>query len=344
MTQIWTKRLLAPYGKKVICGEFELIKHIQEILGPPGPNILTAIGDDTAVVLPPKENLVATVDMQVEGTHFDLSYINPEELGHKALAVNLSDMAATGACPLYALVSLGIRTDLEKEFFSSFYQGLKTLGDKFSTQVIGGNIAKCPNHLVIDITVLGEVCGKGLVRGGAKPGDLVAISGPVGLSSAGRQMLVKYPDARKTYPELVKAHLKPEPRIFEALTLSKTGMITSMIDISDGLSSELGHLSQKSGVQIRVDSEKIPLPPSLVSAAKAVDADSWEWVLHGGEDYELLFTFKAEGSDAIAKALDSHGRKLLVIGSVTGAGSGVEIEKDGKIYPLKPMGWDHLNK
>lgn len=321
-------------------GEFELIAELVRKLPPPGQDLITPIGDDAAVIARPRHNVVATVDMFVEGVHFDLKLQRPEEVGHKALAINLSDLAAMGSKPRYALVSLGIPEDLKRGFFTTLYRGMAQLARRHDVQVIGGNLSRC-SSLVIDIAALGEVSGRGTTRSGARSGDLVGLTGPTGLAAAGRNCLERLGrKARSGHSRLVQHFVKPSPRILEGLALRQ--VVTSMIDISDGLSSELNHLSEMSGVSIEVDQALIPLNESLLIAAKKLHGKPWDWVLNGGEDYELLFTFAHEREPQVKQALMRSGCTLRVIGKVSGRGRGVNIKTARKSVSLKPGGWNHF--
>ncbi len=319
--------------------EFELIKLIQGALGKPSKRVVLGIGDDAAVVVPPRGKLVATVDTLVEGVHFDLAYTNPHELGHKALAVNLSDIAAMGATPLYALVSVGLKQSTTEHFVEETYRGIRQLAKRFSVDIIGGNTVQSPNSTVIDITVIGEAPKSYFSRTGAKVGDLIAVTGHLGSSAAGLNCLKRLGRHNlDVFKPLVQAHLMPEPKVKEAQALLATGAVTSMIDISDGFARDLHHLTEGSKVGALVDETQLPVGEVTKRAAEVVGGNYRNWALFGGEDYELLFTFSAKKLSAVKKAL---GKKFFLVGAVQA--KKVEIKNgDGEITPLEPRGWNHF--
>ncbi len=305
-----------------ISGEFSLIEKIGKIIGSASSGVLVGIGDDTAVLAPPAGGgkLLATVDMMVEGVHFNLDWMEPEALGHKALAINLSDIAAMGGAPLYALVSLALPARLSDELIERFYRGMKALAVRFGVGVVGGNLTRTEGPFVVDVTVLGAATENICLRSGTKAGDLVAVTGELGVSAAGLDLLRKRGKAAAG-EAAVRRHLMPEPRVEEGKALARSGVVTSMIDVSDGLASELHHLAKSSGVGVLIDETKIP--------------GNLEWAVGGGEDYELLFTI-ARGKVAPSVA---H----TIIGEVTAAAEGVRWKRaDGKIETLAARGWDHF--
>lgn len=301
--------------------ETGLIQLIRSQLPASARPIRKGIGDDAAVFAPSAgAEIVVTTDMLVEGVHFDLAYFEAEEIGHKALAVNLSDIAAMGAEPLYALTSLALPDSTPDDFVAALYRGLGELARRHRVDVIGGNLSRSPGPLVIDVTLLGESRSGFLSRDGARPGDLVAVTGVLGKASAGLAALRTHGRKALTlYPELAAAQLCPVPRLEEGRKL--LGRATAGMDISDGLASDLHHLARESGVGIRLEEASLPLAPGV----------TLENALNGGEDYELLVTVPAPAPD------------LHCIGVVTGNAGVVEMRHpDGRITPLPPRGWDHF--
>ena len=292
--------------------EFELIAKIQSILGPTG----APIGDDCAILdVPPGEKLLATVDMLVEGIHFRLEDADPLTLGRRALAINLSDIAAMGGTPRWCLCSLGLPTTSAfwERFYEGFYEGLAEMARRHGVIVAGGNIARLPERMAIDITVLGSAKHP-ITRNGARPGDHLYVTGPLGRSAAGLRCLLS---GNQTHPALVAAHRDPQPRIAEGKAL--VGVATSMLDISDGLAQDLGHLCKGAALT----SADIPIDAETRQAAAELGLDALDLALHGGEDYELLYTAPA-------------GAPGIRIGTVTASG----LTLDG--HPLDPRGWDHF--
>lgn len=309
-------------------GEFDLIDRLKRALGNTIEGPLVGIGDDAAILARPAKNLATTVDMQVEGIHFDRKWISPEDLGRRALAVNLSDLAAMGATPRYALVSLGVSDASTPDYLEAVYRGLAQYARLCKVAIAGGNISRTPERLIIDITVFGEVEGEGLRRKGARPGDLLMATGWFGRAAAGLQCLKRLGTeaATKQFPALVGAFLRPEARIQEGLALSKGA--TSGMDVSDGLAAELHHLAKASGVGFRLGGQWLEADTALAEGARFLGTSARELALFGGEDYELLFTCPPDRKWPFAR----------VLGEVTEASAGVCWEKD----PIPAKGWDHL--
>lgn len=323
--------------------EFSLIEKIKEKLKSKNDRVLVGIGDDSAVLVPPKGNLITTTDCLVESVHFDLSFIQPEELGHRALAVNLSDIAAMGGSPLYALVSLGIRPGIGEEFLLKMYDGIKNISAMFKTAIVGGNITSSPDKFFIDVTLIGEG-EKYWTRAGANAGDFICVTGKLGGASSGLKLLQKNnKETRIKFPQLASPYLMPIPRVLEAQALLKMGGVTSAIDISDGLSSELHHLSRASGLEMEIEENKIPYASGLEEACHQINANALELSINGGEDYELLITLKPSSFEQSANAVRSLGTKLTKIGTVGNRGSGVWLLKeDKKRETLPAKGWKHF--
>lgn len=315
----------------MIEGEFQLIRKINRFLGKPPKDVLIGIGDDAAVVRSPGQKLVLTVDSQIEGTHFIRKYSKPEDIGHKALAVNLSDMAAMGGTPRYALVSLGLTSKLTDAFVLSVYRGLNKLARQHGVAIIGGNIARTSGPFFLDVTLVGTVKRKAVLRSGARKSDLIAVTGDLGAAAAGLACLKR----GKRNP-VTQRHTRPEPKVAIGKRLGESGLITSMIDISDGLASELHHLSEHSKVGFRILADQIPIHRNTQLAGKQAGKDPLKWALYGGEDYELLFTFAPKYATDIRKV----GVPYTVIGTVTG--TRVEIVQGEKSRPLPKRGWDHF--
>jgi thiamine-monophosphate kinase len=324
--------------------EFEIIKVIKKTLGKPSKNVLLGIGDDAAVLAPARGKMVVTVDSMVEGVHFDLHYTTAAELGHKALAVSLSDCAAMGARPMYALVSLGLKQELGQHFITSLYEGMKRLAKQHKVDIVGGNIVQSPTALIVDVTVIGETKKKALTRGGARPGDIIAVTGDLGGSAAGLNCLRRLGrDKLGTRPEIVARHLRPTPRIKEADALVGLGAATSAIDISDGLSSDIHHLAEQSRVGMGVEQAQLPISKTTIAAAELIQSSANVWALYGGEDYELLLTITPKKFKAAQAALRRLKTPLTAIGEVLPAEEGVKLKTlNGEWADLQPRGWNHF--
>jgi len=316
------------------------------------------IGDDAALVsVKEGHELILTTDMSIEGVHF-LNGVHPAEaVGHRALARSLSDVAAMGGVPRYVLVSLAISKEAGRKWISRFYRGMQALARRFEVRLVGGDTAVVPARTVIDVLVAGEVPrGKALRRSGARAGDLIFLSGRLGLSALGLRLLrnkqpasVKVAQAISPAPqagqaqarvpvplarEAIRAHLYPEPQCALGRFLSRRGLASAMIDVSDGLSTDLSRLCAASGVGARVWATKIP-GPSLPWTA-----DSLQLALHGGEDYRLLFTVPRREASHLPSQFEGH--LLYHLGEIESSRGVKLIAAGGKVRTLAPGGWDHF--
>ena len=336
-------------------GEFGLIRLLAVGVSQADPNLLVGIGDDAAVWSSWPQATVATTDILFQGVHFDLQSITWYELGWKALAVNISDVAAMGAVPRYALVNLGLPRDAEVEAVQELYRGMEGVGALFETKVVGGDTVQSPGVMVA-ITVYGHAIdvhqskGKGraraqaliLKRSAARPGDLVAVTGDLGASAAGLQMLrTGKPLDPKIEAVLRLAHLKPRPRVKEGQALVRAG-VKAAIDISDGTIGDLVKVCEASGVGARVWVDKLPVRSEVKHSFSDL---SDEFALHGGEDYELLFTAPASViNEARSLVKTETGVEITVIGEVTRENAGVVtvIDRTGTERSTKAGGYDHF--
>jgi len=326
-------------------GEFELINLIRSITASyesprrtPWREVLLGIGDDAAAWQSNNRIQLATTDTLVQDVHFDLSVISWEELGWKALAVNLSDIAAMGGVPKYALISLAVPGQSEVEDISKFINSIMHTAREFRVAIVGGNVAAARN-VVITVTIIGSSKGKTILeRSTASSGQQIAVTGYVGLSAAGLQMLkgkgIGDPDPRNV---LRRAHVRPMPRVKEGQILLRQGVRTA-IDISDGLVADLDHICESSKVNAKINMEQIPIHP-LVTAHFP---DYQELALCGGEDYELLFTADKATVGRVKQALDSP---VTVIGDITDEKLPrrvTVVDSKGNIIPYRKAGWEHF--
>jgi thiamine-monophosphate kinase len=302
-------------------GEFGLIAELAVALpeaARAGPELGIGIGDDAAVWTPsPGEAVVVTTDSLVEGIHFRLDWTDWFSLGHKALAVNLSDLAAMGAVPRIATVSLGLRGDEPVEDLRNLYRGLGALAARTGTRIAGGDIVRSPHRRALHVTALGEARGgRVLRRDGARSGDVVAVSGTLGASAAGMALLAGEGDRRAaTADVLVAAHLRPEPRLAVGRSLVEVGASAAM-DLSDGLYGDLPKILAASRVSARIDLGRLP----VAAAVRALFPERWlDLATRGGEDYELLFTVPSTRWDEVDKATRDVGSTVTAIGEVVPA-------------------------
>jgi thiamine-monophosphate kinase len=322
-----------------MASEFEFLEELRRKFSRPDKRIVTGIGDDGAVIRPSaRQELVVSSDMLVEDIDFKLDWTTPQQLGYKALAVSLSDIAAMGAKPVWSTISLGIPEALwQADFLKEFYQGWQDLAAKHNVALVGGDISKTPDKLVIDSVVGGTVRrGRAVTRAGAKPGDLVYVSGELGGAAAGLRLLQSGGKRTPAAGKLIARHLRPEPRCQIGATLGELKIASAMIDISDGLSSDLAHLCRESGVGARIFQEKLPVDRNL----KTLDLDDeLELVLNGGEDFELLFTIPRR----LRKDLRNKLAKLPVaeIGEII-EGDKIELVGPAGVSELKPGGFRHF--
>lgn len=327
-------------------GEFGLIGLLSEIVsrGVADPRILLGPGDDAAAWRVGDATLLATTDTMVQGVHFTTES-TWREVGWKALATNLSDIAAMGGVPQYALVALSLPDDTEVDDVVQLCHGMKEVADRFQVAIIGGNISSAP-VAVVTLTVIGQAQPEGvLTRSGAVPGDLIAVTGYLGSSAAGFKMLTDHLRfAPQTTAFLRKAHLQPWPRIAEGQLLVKQG-VRAAIDISDGLVADLGHLCKASQTGAVVKADAVPIHPEVTAA---FPQECLDFALAGGEDYELLFTASEEvvGRVKASMARSKHGADcpITVIGEITPKGGVSVVDKEGRPLAAGEKGWDHFKK
>lgn len=323
-------------------GEFGLIDKIQAILGLSGRSnrLHLGIGDDAAIFETPKGYFsIATVDTMIEGVHFDLRYTDFQSLGWKALAINLSDIAAMAGRPKWALVNLILPDKLSVENIQDLYRGLKKAGRRFNTTIIGGNIAKSASELSVTITVLGEARkNRWLKRSSAKPGDVIAVTGYLGSSHAGLQVL-KNNKNNRFFSHVINRHLRPVPRFdFIELCLKRRIPLNACIDLSDGLSSDLRHLCEASRVGAVINCDRLPIHRETRKVSDQYTKNVYDYALDGGEDYELLVTMSMKNFE---KAKYFFKKQLTMIGEIT-SGKKIILRSGNKELPLTAGGYTHF--
>jgi thiamine-monophosphate kinase len=328
-------------------GEFGLIKHLTQNIELKN-NTIKGVGDDAAVLNPTtgKVTLVST-DLLLEGVHFDLSYFPLKHLGYKAVSVNASDIYAMNGTPKQITVSVGISSKFSVEAIAEIYEGINLACEKYKIDLVGGDTTASKQGLIISVSVIGEANENEVVyRNGAQEFDLICVSGDLGGAYAGFQLLERekrvFIDNPQMQPDLaghdyiLERQLKPEARkdiieFFKAMEIQPT----SMIDVSDGLASELFHISEQSKVGVTIYEDKIPIDATTYNMARELDLDPTLTALSGGEDYELLFTIKQSDYSKLENHPD-----FTVIGHVTKAEEGLQmISKGGQKHALKAQGW-----
>ncbi|MCM1451565.1 MAG: thiamine-phosphate kinase [Clostridium sp.] len=332
-------------------GEFGLIDRLTKGIEPRNASTILGVGDDCAVLSYPDTEVLVSTDLLLEGVHFDLTYVPLKHLGYKAVAVNLSDICAMGGTPRQITVSLGVSARFAVEHLDELYSGMRLCCERYGVDLVGGDTTASRQGLVISITAIGDVeKGKAIKRSGAKETDLICVSGNLGAAYMGLQLLEREkvasagqkdftPDfGGKEY--LVERQLKPEPRRDVIESLRKAGIQpTSMMDVSDGLSSELLHICKESNVGCRVYEDKIPIDYQTAVMAEELNMNLVTAALNGGEDYELLFTVPLTDHD---KVLDIDDVK--VIGYITKPELGaVLVTRDDQEMSLRAQGWNSLS-
>lgn len=316
--------------------EFEFIKNIKKKYS------LELVGDDCAV-LPkdPSNDLLISADMLVEDIDFRLDWTTPEQIGQKALAVSLSDIAAMGGSPEWSLLSIGIPEALwSAKFPDRFYDGWHQLANRHGVKLVGGDISRTPNKLVIDSTVGGSVpIGQAVLRSGAKLGDSIYVTGPLGGAAAGLRLLNEGvrldPTSGDPKTNLVAKQLAPNARVELGQKIRESGAVSAMIDLSDGVSSDLSHICRASEVGAVISANDLPFEAEVMEIAGSVDA-MIDLALNGGEDFELLFTAPQE----IISLLNFD--DVFRIGEITESVGVIELDRNGKREILPPGGYRHF--
>lgn len=332
-------------------GEFRLIERLTSTILLQNKSTIKGVGDDAAILeVPAGKQVVLTTDMLVEGVHFDLMYTPLKHLGYKSVAVNLSDVCAMNAVPAQITVSIAVSNRFSLEALEELYAGILLACNNYNVDLVGGDTTSSKSGLIISISAVGYADPHKIVtRSAAREHDLLVVSGDLGGAYMGLQILEREKEVFKaaptTQPDLtgydyiLERQLKPEPRVDIVDLLEKLEVQpTSMIDISDGLASEIKHLSEQSGVGFDLYEEKIPVSPRTIDAAKEFNLDYTMCALNGGEDYELLFTIKHSDYDKI-----KGNPNLTVIGHATGQGDPCHlIAKGGERIELRAQGWDGI--
>lgn len=329
-------------------GEFPLIDRVARIVAVERPDVVVGIGDDVAVLAVDGDELIlATVDSQVEEVHFLRHLITPRQLGRRALAINLSDIAAMGGRAQHALVSVALPSHTDVAWVEELYRGLREEGDRFQTAIVGGNMARSPERAFIDVCVLGRVHRDHLLlRSGARPGDRVLVTGSLGGAAAGLTVALE-PELPLTASQrrfLLARYLTPTPRLSEAAVIARSGAATAMIDVSDGLSSDVGHICERSQVGVRLSADRLPISPAARRVAELTDGPAWRLSLGASDDYELCLTASPGEAEAVIAAVQEEtGTPVTAIGHVVPPQEGRWLTlEDGKEKPLEAMGWQHF--
>jgi thiamine-monophosphate kinase len=332
-------------------GEFGLIDRLSESFAQlKNPESLYGIGDDAAVIDAGDRALLVSTDMLLEGVHFDLSYVPLAHLGYKSVAVNVSDIAAMNGTPTQITVNIGLSNRFSLEAIEELYRGIRHACDDFKVDLVGGDTTSSRSGLVLSITAIGYAAKEKVVyRKGCKLNDIICVTGDLGAAYMGlqvmereKQVFMSNPDMQpdlSNYDYLVKRQLKPSARMDIIHELGELGIKpTTMIDVSDGLASELFHIAKQNQLGLNIHEDKLPIDKTTYDTAVEFNIDPYTAVLNGGEDYELLFTIEPKDYEKLKNHPDIH-----FIGYINEQSNGVNmITKSGNVIPLKAQGWTHF--
>lgn len=314
-------------------GEFGFIDFIK--VNFPDPEGTFGIGDDCAVMPAGEGELLYSTDLMMEGVHFLRNESSPEDVGWKAAAVNLSDIAAMGGTPVATFLSIALPEDAQGEWAERFIQGYVQISRQHDVPLLGGDTTSSLRDIVVNVGVLGRCrSGKRLMRSGAKVGETIYVTGPLGASAGGLQAILKGIDRNEDVKILIERHKRPVPRVEEGRILMECGKVGAMMDISDGIASDLRHIMKASGIGAVIDLEKIPCSPQLLSLCAQQGWDRYELATSGGEDFELLFT----GPEDLENELNIN---VYPIGK-TVHGNELTWTVSGKAVDLDYMGYNHF--
>jgi thiamine-monophosphate kinase len=330
--------------------ERELIKIIQGFCRTDNSRVIKSIGDDCAVIAGMDEKVwLITMDTLVESIHFNLAWHPPEKLGRKCVSVNVSDIAAMGGRPMFVLLSLGLPAAFDCNWFTCFSKSLVDACDEYGCILIGGDTVKTTDSMMITLTVIGEApAGNVVYRGNANIGDIIWIDAPLGLAAAGLE-LCKMGRQAASDPELhrlIEAHLNPDACLELGTVLGESGLVNAMMDISDGIATDLAHLCSESAAGAILEAHKLPIHSSLQKACDIINRDPLELILSGGEDYHLLFTASPLDTQQLVALVRSHGFALYPVGVIEQEKGVRLLRKDetGKQWTtdISYQGFDHF--
>lgn len=323
--------------------ELTLVKKIQELVRRHHPRTVVGLGDDGFVYQSFAEKTVIAQDMMIEDVHFTRRSFSPADLGYKSLAVNLSDLAAMGARPHFAQVSLALPADIDDNWVMQFYAGLLSLADPFRVEVVGGDLTRSPGPIVVDVSVVGEAT-QTFSRHGARPGDELAVTNPLGLSHTGRLALEK---ELYIYAAATQQHLRPKPRldVSEALHRHKIGpqQLHAVMDCSDGLINDLLNMTQGLKLGVLLDEKEFPIDSDTAAMALSLHQNPVDWFLWGGEDYELLLAIPPSKKEEMKSIFEAEDLDLFWIGKFNDSGQIDLKTRSGECNTIDEFkGWSHF--
>ena len=328
--------------------ESEIILRLKK-LAPAADDLLVGIGDDAACIRSSeRKDILACCDLMVEGVHFQMDWMPPRLLGRKALAINLSDIAAMGGVPKYTMLSVAFPPDCSSEFIDGLFQGMLEIASEHGVSLVGGDTSSSRDSLFIDVSLIGECArGNAVTRGGAKPGDVVYVSGSLGAAGLGLRLLENGIRLETVGDDIAKRtalmkHLAPEPKVKLGQMIGQKKLATAMIDISDGLSTDLSHILDDSRCGGIVRSAAIPIAECVLAASSQLnESDQMALALSSGEEYELCFTADPNSSTEIEEVSQSLGIALTPIGEIV-EGRELRLERAGSLERIVQSGYEHL--
>jgi len=334
-------------------GEFGLISWIRGKMPLRDPNIAAGIGDDAAVMKPPKRSIcLVTTDILIEDIHFRLDYTDPLRLGKKALSINLSDIAAMGGTPQYFLLSMGLPPHLPFRWVEEFFDGIQQVAERYNLSLIGGDTSLA-RKLTINITLIGRgKAGEVIYRKGARAGDQIMVTGTLGNAALGLQILKSHKgdpsiswNGDSDLAELIEKHLSPTPRIAEGQLIAKNHLASAMIDISDGLMADLGHILEETRAGAKISISRLPFSEAYRRKSSQYASNDIDLAISGGEDYELLLTTPRKKGEKLLRLFNQRGLQITPIGEIVDARYGLRFFlDDGKEYRPRKRGYNHFKK
>ena len=329
-------------------GEAGLIQRIKRKIPANDPSIVLGIGDDAAIINSSRRDILLSTDTIREDIHFSMKYYSFYDVGWKAVAVSISDIAAMGGVPKYLLLSMAVPDKVSVKDIDKLLDGVADISAEYSVSVVGGNLSRSKQGITVDTTIVGEVSGgRALLRSGAGIGDMIYVTGFPGMSAIGLSILksgVAVPKrGKRGMREFINSHLHPVPRVSAGLFLSKCKSSTAAIDISDGLLADLGHICDRSKVGARIYCNLLPFPEMPGTIRKMLARETLFYALYGGEDYELLFTVRSANSTKFESLCRRQDIRYTMIGQIEPAEEGIRLVNEyNKESVIKPYGYDHF--
>lgn len=334
-------------GSVAELGEDALVRLFGGGLIPRSSGVVVGPGDDAAVVRAGRgPALVLTTDLMAEGVHFRRGWSSPAAIGRRLAAVNVSDLAAMGAAPAWALLAMALPPSTPASFARGLRRGLARAAGRWGFTLAGGDTCASRSGITLALFLAGTAGPRTLRRSGGRPGDLLWVTGHLGASALGLAALKRFgaSDLPRPVASAVRRHLRPEPRLDFALALARSGLATAAIDVSDGLARDLGRLCEASGTSAAVDAARLPVSPGCRSAARHLGIDARHCALHGGEEYELLFATRPRSEARVARLALRLALDVTCIGALRHRRAGLSVVTSGRSAPLVPRSWEHFGR